>query len=75
MERHHERFVLDVLRSFLRFRIAVLVIAAFTGYEIRGCNLEGDARTAIRDGSASAEFHSERPHANDSAGVGGNIRE
>lgn len=75
MEPSHEKFTLDLLRSFLWFRVAVLVIAAFTGYEIRGCSLEEDARTDIRDGSACAELYPERPDADDSAGVGSNIRE
>ena len=63
MDPSHEKFTLDLLRSFLWFRVAVLVIAAFTGYEIRGCNLESDARDSLCEGSADTELSTESPDA------------
>ena len=48
MHPKHEKFALDLLRSFLWFRIALIAIASFTGYEYgkRDCVDKADDRAS-----------------------------
>ena len=75
MQPGHEKFILDILRSFLGFRIVIVLISAFAGYEIKGCSLEGDLGSDLQEGSVSAELRPDHTNAGYCESVEGDIRE
>ena len=75
MQPGHEKFALDILKTILGFRLVLALIAAMAGYEIRGCNYEGDLRSDLQEGSVGAELRPDHINAGHCESVEGDIRE